>query len=309
MARTRHPVLRVVVAVLLVGVGAVAFDVLYWLPRNEDLATERAKVATPVGTATFTEVLRDPDRYVGQVLTLEGIVDDLRASAHSATDPIDTTVYPPSGPLPGTIIEAAYYPGSHPWTDRDLLDPRSLVLTFLEPVRVDVHEGNTVRVVCRIVGERGTGFLETALDADVCRDLSVLDDSTYEWSEELRYASEVMRRLAQDSILIVGEARRSHFEVDADWSLEAVTAFCEGSQTAVGHDSGQSYIPIDLASIDALDALWSGRGLQTRRVIGAGDVTAGMHATLLEGVIESIGTITLRIEDDRYSLIYETECL
>jgi hypothetical protein len=224
-----------------------------------------------------------------------------------------TQLTPPSThrltPVPGTTVEAAYYPFLHPWDDGAAALIRSMVLTFLEPVVVDVHEGNTVSVVCRIVGTRRSGFMELTLDADVCRDLVVVDESTYEWSEELRSASERMRRLAQDSILIVGETARPQFVVDADWSLDAVTGFCGGSQTPVGHDSGQTYIPTDLATIDALDALWREQGLQVRRFTWAGDLTAGVHATLLQGTIESIGTITLRIEEDRYSLTYDTECL
>ena len=296
------------VSMLLVGVGAVAFYVLYWLPRSEDQATEEASWAAPVGTESFVDVLRDPDRYKGQVLVLEGIVDDLWIRAEVDTDPTDTTNPNPPDDLPGTITAAAYYPSHHPWAAQ-FLNPSSLYLTFLEPVPVDVQEGNTVSVVCRIVGRRSTGFMTSALDADVCRDLVVLDDSTYEWSEELRSASERMRQHAQDSILILGETRRPQFDVDEDWSLSASLAFCGGYRFAVGHDSGQTYIPVDLASIDALDALWSEQGLQTRRATRAGDLTAGLHATLLEGVIESIGTITLRIEDDKYSLAYETECL
>jgi len=192
VTRRRSPgrVWLTVLAVVLVAGLVVGAGFLYWGPRSERLATERAAVATPVGTATFADILRDPESYEGQVWTLQGILDNLfyapepvkeaDPSPGTTADPTTTTT---TTRAPGTsiTINKAYhsalehpsdFEGNDPWS----LPSRVVSLSFTHPTQTQARDGDSVRVTCRIVGLQGGLFEPAKVVADVCRDLVVLDD-------------------------------------------------------------------------------------------------------------------------------------
>ena len=157
---------------------------------SDKMATDRAAVATPVGTTTFAEVLRDSESYEGQVWRLEGPVDwlayapdsDTRESSPDTTiDPMTTTTRPAGSWV--TIVTLNYFAWEHRPDDdpfgiqsEPFFSPDTLVLRFTYPTQTQVREGDQVAVTCRIVGRRVSGFMEARVVlADVCRSLVLLD--------------------------------------------------------------------------------------------------------------------------------------
>ncbi len=152
---------RMVSLAFLILVGTVVAFVAIFIVGSEiegflgDRAEGAARTAEPVGVATFGEVFDSPSGYAGKVWELEGIVSSPEYWSRPRR-------------WRSTVLSECIAPCS------SFAPGRTLYLLFDDDPPPAYSDGDTVRVICRVVGIKKLSFGYVDIVADVCRDLTVI---------------------------------------------------------------------------------------------------------------------------------------